>query len=114
MKIKKTIVMLVLLLSLMFGMISNVYATNIENNEEEKLQTSIESNSNTEKYKKVLNILGNGRISYGNVKKVETPEDLKFPRTGIEKKPLLIVADVCFVSAAIGSLALIVIILKRK
>lgn len=111
MKIKKTIVMLVLLLSLMFGMISNVYATNIENNEEEKTQTSIESNSNTEKYKKVLNILENGRISYG---KVKTPEDSKFPRTGIEEKPLLIVADVCFVSAAIGSLALIVIILKRK
>lgn len=103
MKIKKTIVMLLLVLSLIFGIISSAYATNTENSEDTVDQSSVASSLKAEKYKKVL------EIQKGSQAKITT-----MPRTGIEENPLLIVADVCFVSAAIGSLALIVIILKRK
>ena len=103
MKIKKTIVMLVLLLSLMFGMISSVYATNTENSDNTVDQSSVASSLKAEKYKKVLEI-----------QKGSQATATKMPRTGIEDNPLLFVANVCFSAAAVGIVFVLIYSVVKK
>ena len=103
MKIKKTIVMLVLLLSLMFGMISSVYATNTENSDNTVDQSSVASSLKAEKYKKVLEI-----------QKGSQATATKMPRTGIEDNPLLFVANVCFSAAAVGIVFVLIYTIIKK
>ena len=103
MKIKKYIVMLLLILSLMLGIISSVYATNTVTNEETNTQNSVTSNSNAEKYKKILEI-----------QKGSQATATKMPRTGIEDNPLLFVANVCFSAAAVGIVFVLIYSVVKK
>ena len=80
---------------------------------EEEIKQAL-ANEKQNRYKKVLELLENGKVSCANVKKVDTPADSKFPRTGIETNPLLIAAYVVFSVSIIGIIYLFIISKKNK